>query len=100
MSHYYIIADYASRKDQWEFVSAVDPSSDPEALPDVWTTPLPYKWDGEKREPVRFAKRSDAVRILDALRTARLAYWEEHGYMLRARYGQRRPVWKIYKISG
>ena len=90
----YIIADYAHHTDAWEYVSKIG-----ETPADTWTTLMPFSYKGEDaKEPVKFARKVDAKRILDALRAARQRDWDNHGWYFKA-HGRRKPQWKVYKIG-
>ena len=44
-----------------------------------------------------FAKRGDAVSLLDQLKRHRLNDWRVNGHIYKI-YGKKKPAWKIYKV--
>ena len=91
---YYIIAEYASHHDAWEYVSSVGETHD-----DMWTTMMPYGYTGDDiKSPIRFETKAAAQRVLDAVKAARLSDWEKNEHYYRA-YRRKKPSWKIYSME-
>lgn len=89
MAHY-IIADYASHSDAWQYVSQIGDTPN-----DTFYNILPYNYKGDDAAlPIKFAKRGDAHRVLDPLRVREAEYWQSARI-----YGHQMPKWKIYKIE-
>lgn len=89
MAHY-IIADYASHTDAWQYVSEIGDTPN-----DTFYSILPYDHKGDDATPpIKFAKRGDAQRVLDPLRVQEAEYWRSVRI-----YGRRTPKWKIYKVE-
>lgn len=95
---YYQVANYAN---SFEYVNENSDISDVEK---VWTTDVPWHYkpqsdDETPTPPYRFTKRSDAVRIKDALQSCRKEIFTEN-----RRYNMfskdRPPQWKVYTIEG
>lgn len=72
-------------------------------LDEVWTTQIPNNYKPTEDEqpkptkPYMFAKRGDAVSLLDQLKSHRLNDWRVNGHIYKI-YGKKKPAWKIYKV--
>lgn len=74
-------------------------SSNINNIEDIWTTKIPWDFkpaDGyEPSKPYKFDKKSEATRIKDALKSARLNEWNKNKYIY-TRFGDKKPNWKVY----
>lgn len=95
MSKWYEVHNYADGNEY------VNQDSDISDIEKIWTTNIP--WHFKPREvddelptpPYRFARRTDAVQIKDALQSARLDDWDRNRHV-HTILGHRRPKWKVY----
>ena len=80
----------------------VTESSNISNIEDIWTTKIPWNFkkaeDYEPTNPYRFNKKTDAIRIKDALKSARIEEWNRNKHIY-IRYGDKKPNWKIYSFE-
>lgn len=95
MTHYQI-HNYAEGN---EYINI---DSDITDINEIWTTWVPYNFtpsdDDKPTKPFQFAKRSEAVIILDQIKNSRLADWNKYESQYKI-MGKKKPAWKIYKIE-
>lgn len=81
----------------------VNVDSDPSDVSKVWTTMIPYNYIPHPEDPVtkplRFAKRVDALALLDQIKRERLNDWNENEFMYKRFTDKKKPCWKIYKVT-
>lgn len=80
----------------------VNVDSNPTDVTSVWTTMVPHNYVPDPAEPatkpLRFAKRVDAVALLDQIKSERLNDWFKNEFMYK-RFGKKKPQWKAYKVN-
>jgi hypothetical protein len=85
----YIIADYNSHVDAWQYVSEIG-----QTPKDTFYSIVSYEAENPATPPVEFNSRAEAKRVLDPLRVQEDEFWRQ----TRA-YGRRQPKWKIYPAT-
>ena len=96
MKKWYEVHNYAGGD---EYITE---GSDINNTDNVWTTRIPWDFkpaDGyEPSKPYRFATRTEAVKLKDQIKSARLAEWDKNKYIY-MRYGDKKPNWKVYSFT-
>lgn len=94
---YYQVANYANG---FEYVNE---SSDISDVEKIWTTAIPWNFkpheDYQPTPPFKFTKRSDAVRIKDAIHSCRKQLFKEDRKYYKMYNDERSPQWKVYTIE-